>query len=731
MKGVEFMPEIITLSMLLEELQNYIENKNDIKLITMAYEFAKKAHTGQFRKSGEEYIHHPLAVALILAQLHSSPDVICAGLLHDVIEDTPATYDELKELFNIQIANIVQGVTKLEKIKYKEGEQSAANYQNLILSMIDDVNVIFVKLADRQHNMRTLGAMPQVKQERIAKETLDILVPIAHRLGIYLTKSELEDLSLRVLEPKKYYYIVDCLNLKREERVLKLENMTSKISNLLGKHQLNFDVKSRIKNIFSIYKKMYIKGKEFDEIYDLSALRILTATVPDCYAVLGYIHSEFTPIPSRVKDYIAMPKPNGYQSLHTTILGNDGIIYEIQIRTKEMEIIAEYGVASHWIYKENLEDKNMKISKQNEQIKLFEEIKNMIENSTTEDSNTFMDSLKSDVLNANIYVFTPSGDVFALPKGSTPIDFAYRIHSKVGDKTIGAKVNDKIVTLGYTLKTGDVVEILTLPSAKPKEAWLRIAKMNSTKSKIRQFLKRERRDEYLALGHEKLLIALEAKDKTIADLIASSKYDEQLDKLSIGELDDLYVTIGNGGVSATTFCNKIFSDVDEINLDDLLRQAKVVRKKSSKSQSIISLGEVENISYQLANCCHPIIGEEIVGYVSPSKGLVVHKSNCPTIKTLDVHRLVEITWTNTQLDNVTFEVGLTILSFDRDNLLQDIVQTLYKIKTNIIEFSSTVNEDSATVTKLRITASNRENLQQTIVSLERIPGVFSVMRSDS
>ncbi|MGL4662239.1 MAG: RelA/SpoT family protein, partial [Culicoidibacterales bacterium] len=532
------------------EIAKYIDNEHDRELIHRAYLLALAAHEGQMRKSGEAYIHHPLAVALILAELKSSPAVICAGLLHDVIEDTTVTYDDLVDEFGEQIARVVQGVTKLEKVKVHVGEQTSANYQNLIFSMIDDVTVIFVKLADRLHNMRTLGIMREEKQRRIAKETLDILVPIAHRLGIYKVKSELEDLSLRVLDPDRYYDIVNRISERRESRVEKLDQMTDALNYILAQNDLRFEVKGRIKNIYSIYKKMYHKGKEFDEIYDLSALRILTDTVQNCYAILGHIHSEFTPLPSRIKDYIAMPKPNGYQSLHTTVLGPDGTIYEIQIRTYGMESIAEYGVAAHWTYKDNVSGNKINEAKQKEQIQLFQEIKNLMNETSEEDSTVFIDSLKSDVLSANIYVFTPNGDVFSLPTGSTPIDFAYRIHSKVGEKTSGAKVNDRIVPLGYTLKTGDVVEILTQSNGKPKEAWLRIAKTSSARSKIKQYFKKERREEYLDLGRERLLSVLDSKGFVMDDFQNHPNINELYEKYSAPTFDDLIVGIGNKTISA-------------------------------------------------------------------------------------------------------------------------------------------------------------------------------------
>lgn len=726
------MPEEIVLYQDLEnEIAKYIDSENDRDLIDRAYRVAFRAHQGQTRKSGEAYIHHPLAVALILAELKSSPAVICAGLLHDVIEDTSVTYEELVETFGEQIARVVLGVTKLDKVKVKVGEQTSANYQNLIFSMIDDVTVIFVKLADRLHNMRTLGVMREEKQQRIARETLEILVPIAHRLGIYRVKSELEDLSLRVLDPAKYYNIVERISEKRESRLEKLSEMTEALNYILSQNDLRFEVKGRIKNIYSIYKKMYQKGKEFDEIYDLSALRILTDTVQNCYAILGHIHSEFTPLPSRIKDYIAMPKPNGYQSLHTTVLGPDGTIYEIQIRTYNMESVAEYGVAAHWTYKDEVGGNKVNEAKKREQIQLFQEIKNLMNDTSEEDSTVFIDSLKSDVLSANIYVFTPNGDVFSLPSGSTPIDFAYRIHTRVGEKTSGAKVNDRIVPLGYTLKTGDVVEILTQPNGKPKEAWLRIAKTSSARSKIKQYFKKERRDEYLELGKERLLQVLDARGFSLDTFVNHPNINEIYEKYSMPTFDDLLVGFGNKTLSATTVVNRLLMEKDQIDLDDIIKQAKASEFHKKSAQSIVSLGDIGNVSHQFAKCCKPIFGDAIMGYVSQSKGLVIHRADCKTLLELDHNRFADVSWSISQNTSVSFDVNLYVQSFDRLNLLNDLVQTLYKVNTTIKMLNSIVKEDQATVTQITLTAQSVSQVQDIMKQIERIPGVFRVHRVDS
>lgn len=715
-----------------KEMKTYIHNEDEQNLIHKAYLTALKAHQGQKRKSGEDYIHHPLAVALILAELKSSQNVICAGLLHDVIEDTPITYEDVEAEFGVQIARVVQGVTKLDKMKVQVGEQASANYQNLIFSMIDDVTVIFVKLADRLHNMRTLGAMRPDKQQRIAKETLDILVPIAHRLGIYRVKSELEDLSLRVLDPDRYYHIVEKISEKREIRVEKLAEMTEKLNHILAEHDLRFEVKGRIKNIFSIYKKMYHKGKDFDEIYDLSALRILTDTIPNCYAILGYIHSEFTPLPSRIKDYIAMPKPNGYQSLHTTVLGPDGTIHEIQIRTYAMESIAEYGVAAHWTYKDSVAGMQMNKAKQKEQIQLFQEIKNLMNNTEEEtDSSVFIDSLKSDVLSANIYVFTPSGDVISLPTGSTPIDFAYRVHTRVGEKTSGAKVNDRIVPLGYTLKTGDVVEVMTQSNGKPKEAWLRIAKTSSARSKIKQYFKRERRDEFLELGREMVDEVLELKGKSYEDMLQHALLSEIFDKYSTPTIEDLLVAFGNKTVSPTTVVNRLFPDKEQIDLDDIIQQAKNSEKRKKTAQSIVSLGDIGNVSHQFARCCNPIFGDPIMGYISQSKGLVIHRSDCKNLKELDHNRFADVTWSVSENQNRQFPILIQVQSFDRDQLLNDIVQLLYRLKADIRMLNSIVKEDEATVTQLSLSVTGVDQAREIMKQLERIPGVFRVQRVNS
>lgn len=717
----------------MHNVHQYITKPEDLDLIERAYKWAEKAHVNQYRKSGEPYIIHPISVTYILTTLTVGPTTIAAGFLHDVVEDTPITLEEIAKEFGPQVAKLVSGVTKLDKLQYRASDATSANYQKLIISMVEDVRVIMIKLADRLHNMRTIGNLPEEKQKRIAQETMDILVPIAHRLGIYKIKSELEDISFKILHRDHYYEMAALVNKRQEERLHALDAMMKRISTILQEQEIEFEIQGRIKNMYSIYKKVVEKGKDFNEIFDLLAIRILTDTVRDCYAILGFIHNEYRPIPNRIKDYIAMPKPNMYQSLHTTVLGDQGTIFEVQIRTHEMDRIAEYGIAAHWAYKENSVITSEQEQRQMEQeVKIFKEIKAIIEDADdTINETEFIEALKADVLSANVYVFTPRGDVYSLTSGATPLDFAYRIHSEVGNTATGFKVNNRIVPISYELKTGDVVEVLTSSSAKPSESWLRIVKTGHAKSKIRQYFKHIRRDENIMHGKEFVERELESRGLEWQDFINSSELAATLDRYGQKSLEEAYIAIGSGSLSVRVFINKLFGqpkDTRELQSDDNNTVIKNETPASVKTpKNVITIGnDVDNVLINLANCCAPIPNDPIVGYISKGKGIIVHRTDCPSIKQMG-ERFINVGWAE-NIEATKHKVYLRVISFDRPGLLSEIINSLYATKTDIVDITSTVNHDSTVTTKLTVTAFDTTHLDKIKLSIQKISGVYTIER---
>src|SRR5690554_3842700 len=558
---------------LYDVFHKYIKNEADIKKIEEAYLYARYKHQGQMRRSGEPYITHPVAVAIILANLGSGPNTLIAALLHDVVEDTDATFEETTRLFGEDVSIIIDGVTKISKIDFKVEPSQADNHQKMLIAMAKDIRVILIKIADRLHNMRTLDSMPQDRQIKIAQETLEIYAPIAHKLGLFLIKAELEDRALKYVEPNKYYEISRLIQAKKEERENSINEVIEDINELLKDNSIkSFEIKGRIKNIYSIYKKMHINGRIFDDIYDLLAIRIIVDKIEACYQSLGVIHANFTPIPRRFKDYIAVPKPNLYQSLHTTVLSKEGTLFEVQIRTKEMDEVAEMGVAAHWAYKEG---KNYLKEKEQfeiaQKLKWYGELLKMSEDALDDDADSqdFVESFKDDILNANVYVFTPKGEVIELPKGATPIDFAYRIHSDVGHQMVGATVNSKIVPIDYELKTGDVVSVRTSKaSVGPSESWMKIAKSSHARNKIKNFLNKKNSEKLIALGKEQL------ERELTANKIDSFPDDEfvqkHFSKQKIKNLEELFLEIGKNTVSVKTICAKLIGS--EVSKDQFIQR---------------------------------------------------------------------------------------------------------------------------------------------------------------
>lgn len=712
--------------------QSYLHNEDNLNLIKKAYDVAKKKHEGQFRKSGDPYIQHPVEVAYILATLHAGPDTIAAGLLHDVLEDTDMSKEEMAATFNRDVAEIVDGVTKISKLKYMTKEKALAhNHEKLLLAMAKDIRVILVKIADRLHNMRTIQFHSEEKQKRIAQETLDLYAPLAHRLGMYRIKAELEDLSFKALEPEKYAEIAKEISFKKTERDEDVEKMISTVKGLLEKNHIkHYDIKGRVKNIYSIYKKIITKNKTIDDIYDLLALRVIVDSVEQCYHVLGIIHSIWTPLPMRFKDYIAVPKPNMYQSLHTTVVGPAGKIYEIQIRTYEMDQIAEFGVAAHWAYKENVEYSHEKEQLEIvNKLKWYKDLTTYVENSATEDP---LDSIIEDIFSANVYIFTPKGDVYDFPAGSMPLDFAYRIHSDIGNKTVGAIVNGKIVPLSYKLKTGDVVEIKTNKACTgPTTEWLKLAKTSHAKTKIKAFINKKQRDAFVAKGLEELTVIgknynyapTTLDDKQVMDLFG---------KNGIRTVEDLYWTIGKGEISALAAINRILGLTD-VKLDDELALKQYSEDSSKNRKRVATNGfgiiveGLERAKLHLGNCCQPVYGDEISGYISKGNGIIIHRVTCPNVEKASPERFINVYW-DKDFSGRIFDTTLKIIALDRRNLVADMINILNGCNVTIASVTSTKNRTGDCMAKFKLQVSGLNDLNNAILNLKKIPEIYQIER---
>ncbi len=729
------MEQAKTIQDIIERARQYIRNEKSIQLILDAYEVAKQQHEGQFRKSNDPYIQHPIEVAYMLAELHTSPVTIASGLLHDVLEDTNMTKEELATRFNEDVANIVDGVTKIGQLKYMTKEKALArSHQKILLAMAKDIRVVLVKLVDRVHNMRTLEHLPPDKQRKIAQETLDLYAPLAHRLGMYRLKAELEDLSFKYLEPEIYEDLKYKITQQKASHEEDIRRMIEKISDILDKNNVpNYNIKGRIKNIYSVYKKMQQKNIDFNEIYDLMALRVLVNSVEECYRVLGLVHSQFTPLPKRFKDYIAMPKPNLYQSLHTTIVGLYGKVFEIQIRTYEMDEVAEFGIAAHWAYKE--ENKNYTPEKEQLEIaaklKWYKDLLTYAEISESEDNDP-LENIKEDIFSANVYVFTPNGDVLDFPAGATPLDFAYRIHTEVGNKTVGAIVNNRIVPLTYQLKTGDVVEIKTSKNATgPNESWLKIVRTTHARHKIKTILNRRRRDMLVSKGKEDFERQLKIENVVLEefdDKIVSEKFG----KSGINTIEDLYFEIGKNTFSAKTAINRLTGRNDKFDEETLLKHyseenIKKPERRSHNEYGIIVEG-LDKTNIKLASCCHPVMGDNIIGYVSKGYGIVVHRLECLNVKrNVNNERFIEVIW-DRDFNKKVYESLFRIISFDRKNIVAEIINVINSTSATILSISSGQNRDGELVTKVKVTVSNVEELNNVFANLQKISDVYRIER---
>ena len=723
-----------TIEDLVAKAGEYLKNPNNIEAIRAAYEYAKARHEGQFRKSRDPYIQHPLEVAYMLAELRVSPTTIVAGLLHDVLEDTDTSRKELTERFGTDVVNIVEGVTKIGQLKYMTKEKALARtHQKILLAMAKDIRVVLVKLIDRMHNMRTLEFQTPEKQIKIAKETMDLYAPLAHRLGMYKIKAELEDISFKYLDPEEYERVLTLITSQKAIREEDISRMQHRIEDILSHNGIkNYEITGRLKNIFSVIKKMRQKDLEFDQIYDLMALRILVDTIEDCYHVLGLIHGEWAPLPLRFKDYIATPKPNLYQSLHTTVVGINGKIYEIQIRTYEMDEIAEYGIAAHWAYKEE----NKAYSPEKEQLEIvaklrwYKELLSYAEIGESEDFDP-LDNIRDDIFSANVYVFTPKGDVLDFPNGSTPLDFAYRIHTEIGNHTVGAIVNGKIVPLTYKLKTGDVVEIKTSKNFDgPSESWLKIVKTNHAKHKITSVLNKKRREMLIAKGKEDFERTCKAENYAILKL-DDKAVSALFSKYGINSGEDLYVEIGKGTISAKAAAHRLYGKPEKLDEEALLRhyreeESTAAAKRTANEWGVIVSG-VDRAQIKLASCCSPVLGDDIVGYVSKGHGIVVHRLECHNVRSAKKERFIEVVW-DMDFSKKPFESLVYILSFDRKNIVAEFINTLNSFNLTIKAISSAKNRDGDLLTKVKLLVPNVDVLHNAIVNVQKISDVYSIER---
>lgn len=704
---------------LINKVKEYDDNEEDLDLIRRAFDYALDKHFYQKRISGEDYIQHPLNVAYILTDVNADAKAISAALLHDTIEDSDSTKEELAELFGEEVANLVDGVTKINRISFtSDSEQMAANQRKILVGLSNDVRVIIIKLADRLHNMRTIYVLSEEKQKRKAKETLEILTPVAHRLGMYKIKSELEDLSLRYLKPDAYFDIVERLNAKKVERDAAVGKMMEEVSNLLNEHNIKHEIKGRSKSIYSIYNKLQ-KGKKFNDIYDILALRVFVDTEQECYLALGLIHSKYKPVPKRFKDYIAMPKTNLYQSLHTTVFGIDGALFEIQIRTYDMDKIAEYGIASHWSYKENGSNVLAQKDSIEKKLEIFRSIIELNEEAST--SQEFIDSVKKDVLSTDvIYVYTPKGDVLEFPQGATPIDFAYKVHSEVGDKTVSAIVNDNIVPLDYELKTGDIIKINTSKMSKgPNKDWLNFVVTAQAKNRIKSFYSKLEKDDNYDKGEELLENELRKKELPINETI-NNNLDTILDALNLKDYDDLCTSLGSGKITVASVM-KLINKKKESTPDIDIKTTSTTIRKNSKNDILVE--GMEEIKSSLSNCCKPVPGDTIIGYITKGSGITIHRTNCKNIIDVD-ERLINVRWNDTGTKK--FATDIYIYTNSSDNL----VDIINKASTNniVIDSMTTINKSEYKAYMMTILVENKEKLDKFCNDLYALSFIIRVER---
>lgn len=721
-------------------------NPEHVEKVDRAYQFAADLHEDQVRQSGEPYIMHPIQVAGILADLKMDPDTVVSGYLHDVIEDTDATLDDLREHFGDDVANIVDGVSKISKIKYKSSrEQLAENHRKLLLAMSDDIRVIIVKLADRLHNMRTLEALRPEKQKRIASETLEIYAPLADRLGIMTIKWELEDLSLRYLDPDAYHEIASSMKMRRRERLEVVDEAVNEIEGTIKDLELeNVDVYGRPKHIYSIYRKMVDKKKDFKDIYDLSAIRVIVNSIPDCYAVLGAIHARWTPMPGRFKDYIALPKANGYQSLHTTVIGPSGRPLEVQIRTHEMHEIAEYGVAAHWAYKEgNFNGADVE-NNDEQKLNVIQGILDLEDDAR--DADDFMDSVKGDLFSDRDFAITPEGDVIEFAQGSGPFDMAYSIHTNIGNHTTGARVNERIVPLDYQIKTGDIVEIITSPTAKPNRDWLNMVKTRRARNKIRQYFRKQDRDDNVTAGRQMLTNFLKENGFDPEEIMTPENEENAATKSHFNSPDDMFASIGFGDSNPQGIANKLTEDKraqmeserQAAEQKAILEEHETIEKDAvkhdkdqNKRKDRIVIDGVDNMLIRFGHCCTPVPGDKITGYVTRGRGVSVHRVDCPNVEAAEQQgqRLIDVAWENEDgFANEEFEANLTVRGLNRDKLLNDVMRTVTNNTKTLTSINGRIENKNEAKIALTVGVRDLSQLEHIIEMVRNVPDIYEVKR---
>ena len=726
--------EAMPLDQMLNRVQKYHPG-DGWKLVERAWKFAENAHAGQVRKSGEPYFTHPCLVASILTDLMIDPPTIAAGLLHDTVEDCEGiTVDTIRNEFGPEVAELVDGVTKLNKLDFANREEAQAeSLRKMILAMSRDIRVVLIKLADRLHNMRTLRFQPEDRRMAISRETLDIYAPLAHRLGVYALKQELEDLSLKYLDPEGYNRIVQLVGMKRAEREEGIRMVISELTDRLDQLHIHYDIDGRSKHFYSIYRKMVLQQKSFDQIYDLIAIRVIVDTIPDCYTVLGIVHTLWNQVPGRFKDYISVPKANMYQSLHTTVVGGRKIPvpFEVQIRTWEMHRVAEYGIAAHWRYKEGTAQQD------NLDHKLYW-VRQMLDWQTeTRDSQEFLDTLKTDLFSEEVFLFTPKGDVISMPKGATPLDFAYRIHSAVGNQCVGAKINGKIVPLDTTLSTGDRVEIITSASSKgPGTDWLRICKTPQAKAKIRQFLKKALKEENIDLGRSIIEKECTRRGVKMSDIVKPEYYEPLLRKYGFLDFDDICGSVGYGGMAAMYVVSRLLEEKKEKEnpaqairtVNDLISGEQLLNQRRAHHGIVMTGAEDLDIPVRFAKCCSPVPGDEIVGYITRGRGVTIHKAECANAAASENERKVGVEWAMDNQD--TFSATITILAYDRVNMLGEIATIIGQNGVSI-RAASTQASDKTRISTLRLTLDvhSREEMERVIQALRNKSDILDVYRT--
>ncbi len=704
----------------------------DIAKLEKAYELARTAHEGQMRESGEPYLTHPLEVAYILADLELDCDTLVGALLHDVVEDTSYTVADINREFGESVAIIVDGVTKLSKIQYTTAEeQQVENLRKMFLAMAKDVRVILIKLADRLHNMRTIKAKSEKKQREKARETLEVYAALAHRLGMSKIKWELEDLSLKYIDPVAYKEITESINLKKQEREQFINDIMDTLKKKTDEMGINSHVMGRAKHFYSIYRKMFTQNKSIDELYDLFAVRIIVDSIKDCYAVLGMVHELYYPIPGRFKDYIAMPKPNMYQSLHTTVIGPDGTPFEIQIRTWEMHRVAEFGIAAHWKYKEGVSGKT-DVDAKLEWIRQLLEIQNSVV-----DTDDFMRTLKIDLFTDEVFVFTPKGDIINLPAGSTPIDFAFSIHSAVGCKMAGVKVNGKITTLDYILQNGDIVDIMTSSAVRgPSRDWLKLCKTSGARSKINQWLKRECREENIQHGKELIDRELRRVNLSHSQLFRTEWVDMLCKKYSFSSLDDIYAAVGYGGLTVNKVVGKLREEYRQAMKEkpetEIVQSEQTPQKKKKTASNGVIVEGIEGCLVRFSRCCNPVPGDEIIGYITRGRGVSVHRKDCTNIVSSEKHgdteRLINVYWEKEQDKNTSYLSEIQIMANDRKGLLAEIASTISELKILITGMNLKTTKNQTAVVNIVIEINSTDELNQVVKKIRNISGVYDVQR---